>query len=179
MSMPVPRRFALPAIVVVGLAVLITALLAIGRVRVVKVGQTVRFDDFYYTIREVKRSTPVALSGTSSSPGQVEYTVTLTIDNRAKRVPYRFEHNWLILWDVHAPTRFYRVASDRCRAHSGATGSKYVDPLILNAGESATQDYVFVVPADVVTPRVKLMSGGRLGETLDRLLGEYTEFQLQ
>jgi len=167
-----------PAVVLVGLAVGVAALLPLGRVRVVQIGQPVRFDDFYYTVREVKRSTLAEPPRASNSKAQVEYTVTLTIDNRAKRVPYRFLENWLVLWDIHRPDRVYHVASDRLRERRDAIASKHLDPLILKAGESATQDYVFLVPADVFAPRIKLVTGGRIGETLDKLLGEYTEFQL-
>jgi hypothetical protein len=52
MRMPAPQSFAVPAIVLVGLAVVVTALSPLGRVRVAQVRQTIKFDDFYYTVRE-------------------------------------------------------------------------------------------------------------------------------
>ena len=47
MSFPPPKRFAVPAIIVVGLAVAVVAVVATARARVVRVGQTIRFDDSF------------------------------------------------------------------------------------------------------------------------------------
>jgi hypothetical protein len=175
MSLPSPRAFRIPAIVIVGLAVLAAVSLAIGRVRVVGVGQTVQIDDFFFTVRDVHRSTPAATA--AAAPESAEWVLTLAIDNRARRVPFRFSNQALIMIDPRDGT-VYHVAADRQRAHEEAHGGPQPDPLVLKPGESANRDYVFVIPANVAAPRLKPMPGGAFGDTIDKLLGVYTEIQL-
>ena len=63
-------------------------------------------------------------------------------------------------------------------AHEEAQGEPQPDPIVLQAGQSATRDYVFAVPLDLVAPRLKPMPGGVIGDTIDKVLGVYTEIQL-
>jgi hypothetical protein len=88
MSLPVPRGLRTPAIVIVGLAVLAAISLAIGRGRIVGLGQTMRIDDFNFTAQKVDRSAPPATVA-DGSLNLVDYVVTLKIDNHARRVPFR------------------------------------------------------------------------------------------
>jgi hypothetical protein len=176
MSLPVPRAIRTPAVVIVGLAVLATVALAVGRARVVGVGQTMQIDDFCFTVRNVHRSTASA-SGAGPSPDLVDYIITLTIDNRARRVPFRLANKALTLIDTQGG-KAYHVAADRQRAHEETHGGPQPDPLVLKSGESATRDYVFAVPAGLTAPRLNPMSGGAIGDTIDKVLGIYTEIQL-
>jgi hypothetical protein len=176
MSLPVPRTLRTPAIVIVGLAVIVTVSLAAGRARTVGIGQPVQIDDFFFTVRDVQRATR-RVTGAGTTIEVVDYVVTLTIDNRARRVPFRFANQALVLIDTHGG-QAYHVLADRQRAHEAAHGGPQPDPLLLKPGESATRDYVFEVPADVVAPRLKPMPGGVFGDTIDKLLGVYTEIQL-
>jgi hypothetical protein len=178
MSLPPPRSFGVPAIILLSLVVVIMAVLAMQRGRVITLGQTVRFDDSFFTVKEVKRSKSPSATLEANSAAPVDYIVTLAIDNKAKRVPFRFSDQSLVLFDRREPGRVYRVARDHQRAYHDANGMNYSDPLVLKAGETATQDYVFSVPGNMVGPRLKFMPGGRIGETLGRLLGDYTEIQL-
>jgi hypothetical protein len=176
MSLPVPRALRTPAIVIVGLAVILTVSLAAGRARIVGVGQTVQIDDFFFTVRDVQRKAPPVM-GAGTTSERVEYVVTVTIDNRARRVPFRFNNQALVLIDTDGG-KAYRVDTARQRAHEEAHGGPQPDPLVLKPGESATRDYVFAVPVDVIAPRLKPMPGGVFGDTVDKVLGVYTEIQL-
>ena len=147
MSLPLPQRFRVPAIVTVSMAVIIMVGLASPQGRVAKMGQTVQLDDFFFTVRDAKRLTTPKVDGHGNSAVLADYVVTLTIDNQAKRVPFRFSEQSLALIDTAGAGRVYHVDPERQRARYEATTAKYADPLVLKAGESATQDYIFAIPA--------------------------------
>jgi hypothetical protein len=107
----------------------------------------------------------------------VEYVVRLTIDNLAKRVPFRFTDGSVALFDPTSGKR-YRVDPEAQRAYETATGQDLPNPLILKAGESATKDYVFRLPAAVTDPRLGVAPGGWGGMFLEKLLFGTKEFQL-
>ena len=91
----------------------------------------------------------------------VEYVVTMTVDNRALRVPFRFSNGALAIVEQKEGHRYY-VNEAAQKAHEEAAGTPFADPLVLKAGESATRDYVFRVPADVVARGCALhREGGR------------------
>ena len=72
---------------------------AIRRDRVYKPGQTIQYDDFFFTVRGVNRS-PVSVPGRDGQPAaMVEYVVKLTIDNKAKRVSFPFAYGSVALFD--------------------------------------------------------------------------------
>jgi hypothetical protein len=171
------RKFPWLSVVVIGLLTVIMAVVATRRDRVFQPGQTIQYDDFFFTLRGVNR-TPIS---TSASDGQsasmVEYVVKLTIDNRAKRVPFRFTDGSVALFDPGGGKR-YRVAPEAQRAYEAATGQTRPDPLILKAGESATRDYVFRLPAVVTDPRLRIAPGGWGGMALENLLFGIKEFRL-
>ncbi len=171
------RKLGLRSVIVLVLLAVAMVILATRRDRVFKPGQTIQYDDFFFTLRGVNRS-PVA---TSASDGQsapmVEYVVKLTIDNRAKRVPFRFTDGSVGLFD---PTDGKRYLNDpeAQRAYEKATGQDLPDPLVLKAGESATRDYVFRLPAGVTDPRLRIAPGGWSGMPLEKLVFGIKEFQL-
>jgi hypothetical protein len=171
------RKFHGLSLVVVGLLALLMVLLATRRDRVFKPGQTIQFDDFFFTLRGVNRSPISSSASGGESASVVEYVVKLTIDNRAKRVPFRFTNGSVALFD---PTdgRRYLVDPEAQRAYEAATGQERPDPLILKAGESATRDYVFRLPARVTDPRLRIAPGGWGGMVLEKLLFGIKEFQL-
>jgi hypothetical protein len=177
MSFPPPRKMGLPSIGLVGLVTVFMLLLAVRRDRVLQPGQTLQFDDFFFTVRDALRSTPSRASGNVGPAGRVAYVVGLTIDNRAVRVPFRFSNAAVILIDPRDGRR-YAVDAEAQRAREEATGERLPDPLVLKAGESATKHFVFSVPADVIAPRMQVMPGGWVGLFLDRLLTGTKEFQL-
>jgi hypothetical protein len=177
MSLPPPRKVGVTSIVLLGVLTLSMVLFAIRRDRIQKQGQTIQFDDFFFTLKDVTCSQPNLLEGRSASPRLVRYIVTLTVDNRARRVPFRFNDQSLAIVDQREGRRFY-VDPAAQKAHEEATGARVLDPLVLKAGESATKDYVFSVPADVVAPRMRIAPGGWTGLAIDRLLTGLKEFEL-
>jgi hypothetical protein len=161
---------------VLGLVAVAMVLLAVRRDRVLKTGETLQFDDFFFTIRDVKRSSPLA-SKASGVPPMVEYVVTMTVDNRAMRVPFTFSSTAVAIVE-QTEGRHYVVNPVAQAAHEHAKGTAFADPLVLKAGESATRDYVFRIPAEVVAPRMRIAPGGWSGYIIDRLLTGNKEFQL-
>jgi hypothetical protein len=171
------RKHGLKWVAIVGLVTLIMVILATRRDRVYRPGQTIRYDDFFFTVRGVNRS-PVATSASRDpSASMVEYVVKLTIDNRARRVPFRFTDGSVALFDPASGKR-HLVDREAQRAYETATGQDLPDPLILKAGESATKGYVFRLPAGVTDPRLRVAPGGWGGLLIDDLLSGTKEYQL-
>lgn len=171
------RKFRALPIVVIGLLTLIMGVVATRRDRVFKAGQTIQFDDFFFTLRGVNRSPISSPRGDGTSAATVEYVVKLTVDNRARRVPFRFTDGSVALFDPNSGKR-YLVDPEAQRAYESATGQTRADPLILQAGESATRNYVFRLPAGVTDPRLRIAPGGWGGLVLEKLLFGLKEFQL-
>ena len=176
MSLPPPRRYRSISLLVFGLVTITMVLFAVRRDRLVKPGQTLQFDDFFFTIRDVTRSNPLESSRDQASR-VVEYVVTITVDNRALRVPFRFSNTALAIVDQKEGHRYY-VNNAAQKAHDEASGTSSADALVLKAGESATRDYVFRVPAKVAAPRMRIAPGGWTGLIIDRVLTGSKEFQL-
>jgi hypothetical protein len=107
----------------------------------------------------------------------VEYVVKLAIDNRAARVPFRFTNGSVALFDPTNGKR-YLVDPEARRAYAKATGRELPETLVLKAGESATGEYVFRLPAGVSDPRLRIAPGDWSGMVLDQLLFGIKEFQL-
>jgi hypothetical protein len=107
----------------------------------------------------------------------VRYVVTLTIENRAVRIPLRFHNAWLALFDPREE-QHYPLDGEEQRAYEEDTGRRHSDPLVLEAGESTTKDYVFVVPSGAAAPRLRIAPGGWLSLIIHRLLLGAREFQL-
>ena len=171
------RKFHWLSIVAVGLLALAMVVLATRRDRVFNAGQTIQFDDFFFTLRGVNRAPVSTGEGGGSSASPVEYVVKLTVDNRAKRVPFRFTNGAVALFDPNNGKR-YLVDPEAQRAYESATGQNQADPLILKAGESATRDYVFRLPAGVTDPRLRIAPGGWGGMVLEKLFFGLKEFRL-
>jgi hypothetical protein len=171
------RKFGWLTVVAAGLLVMIIGIAAVRRDRVFSPGQTIQYDDFFFTVRSVNRS-PVSISGNEgAAASMVEYVVKLTVDNRAKRVPFRFTNGSVALFNPKDGKR-YLVDAAAQTAYDQATAQKLPDPLILKAGESATKAYVFRLPAAVADPRLRVAPGGWSGMLLESVLFGTKEFQL-
>jgi hypothetical protein len=169
------RKPLLRSIIIVGLMLLIMVVLASRGDRVFKPGQTIQYDDFFFTLRGVNRSPVSEQDGKPTS--MVEYVVKLAIDNRAKGVPFRFSNGSVALFDSVSGKR-YLIEPEGQRAYEAATGHSAPDPLILKAGESATRAYVFRLPDSVTDPRLRIAPGGWGGMVLEKLVFGIKEFQL-
>ncbi len=177
MSLPPPRKLGVTSIVLLGVLTLSMVLFAIRRDRLLKPGQTIQFDDFFFTLENATRSEPIESKAANSPRGMVRYDLTLTVDNRAKRVPFRLGDQSLAIIDQRDGRRFY-VSRRAQQAQEDASGVHRTDPLVLKAGESATRDYVFAVPSDVQAPRLRIAPGGWFGLAIDRVLTGLKEFEL-
>jgi hypothetical protein len=177
MSFPPPRKLGSASIALLGVATLAMVLLAIRHDRLFKPGQTLQFDDFCFTLKGATRSERTVADGRIASPPLVRYVVTLAVENRAQRVPFRFSDQSLAIIDQREGRRFYVNAAAQ-REHERVTGKPLAEPIVLSAGDSATRDYVFLVPADVVAPRLRIAPGGWFGLAIDRLLTGTKEFEL-
>ena len=132
------RRFPVIAIVGMGLLLGFVGLIASNR-KNVKAGlnTSVRFDDFDFQVKNVQ-ITPVV------SNGRLSYTVTLQVDNRAKRVPFTFDERRVVVRD--SAGRSFR------------TIPPVSTPSVLPAGSNATFDLRFDLPADISTPRMRVLA---------------------
>jgi hypothetical protein len=171
------RKLGLGTLIVVGLLALVMGILTTRRDRVFKPGQTIQYDDFFFTLRGVNRSPVATSAGDGQSASMVEYVLKLTIDNRARRVPFRFTNGSVALFDP-ADGKRYLIDPEAQRAYAEATGQELPDPLVLKAGESATRAYVFRLPAAVTDPRLRIAPGGWSGMPLEKLVFGIKEFQL-
>jgi hypothetical protein len=177
MSLPPPRKVGAISVILLVVTTLALVLLAIRRDRLLAAGKTLQFDDFFFTLVDAKRSGPLETTPDRAAEPMVQYVVTLKIENQAKRVPFRFSEQSLAIVDQANGQRYYVHAADQ-KAHDDSTATHPGDPLSLEAGESATRDYVFRVAASAVSPHLRIAPGGWTGLVIDRLLTGLKEFQL-
>ncbi len=177
MSLPPPRKVGAISIILLVVATLTLVLFAIRRDRLLAAGQTLQFDDFFFTLVDAKRPGPIETGAELAADPMVHYVVTLKIDNRAMRVPFRFSDQSLAVIEQSEGRRYYVNAADQ-KAQDDAAGNHSAGPIFLKAGESATREYIFRVPASVVAPRMRIAPGGWSGLIIDRLLTGTKEFQL-
>jgi hypothetical protein len=163
--------------IAVGLLAVLALVVAARRDRVYQPGQTIRYDDFFFTLRGANRSPVPAADAQDRSAPAVEYVVMLTIENRAGRVPFSFPKGAVALFDPRDGRRFF-VDPQAQRAYEEATGRTSPEPLVLEAGETARRTYVFRLPADVAGPRLRVAPGGWSGLILENLFSGIQEFRL-
>lgn len=171
------RKLGLRSLILVGLLAMISVVLSVRRDHVFRPGETLQYDDFFFTLRAVNRSPATPPGGNGKAAPTTEYVVKLAIENRARRVPFRFDDDGVALVDPGDGKR-YRIDPEAQRAYDAATGRERPVPLVLKAGESATRDYVFRLPAGVADPRLRIAPGGWGGMVLESLLFGTREFQL-
>ena len=152
------RRLPVIALMCVSMLLGFVILIAANR-KNVKAGLNtpIRFDDFDFQVNNVKITA-------ADSNGRVNYTVTLQIDNRAKRVPFTFDERRVVVRDNLG--RLF------------ATVSPAMAPSILPAGSNATFDLRFDLPADISIPRMRVLASGPVGDVLEFLIFGDKEFSL-
>ena len=152
------RRLPMIAIVVMGLLLGFVVLIAANR-RNVKAGLNtpIRFDDFDFQVKNVQITPGI-------SKGLVSYTITLQVDNRAKRVPFTFDERRVVVRD-NAERSFRTVPPAAA-------------PSVLPAGTNASFDLRFDLPVDIGAPRMRVLASGPVGDMLEFLLFGDKEFSL-
>jgi hypothetical protein len=152
----------------VGLIALITYRVWLKPEEVVVPNRPIQFDDFAFTVRGVRTAEAIG-EGERRLPARGRFTiVTLEVDNRAKRVSYQFKNSAALLVDDEGRTYPTSIAGQNAlNAERGAP-----DPCSapLPAGTSATTELAFDVPADVRPTRMRLASGGPVGDALEALV---------
>ena len=171
------RKIGLRSAILLGVLALAAVIVSVRRDRVFNPGQTIQYDDFSFTLKGVNRS-PVPSSGGDAAPaGTIEYVVKLTIENRARRVPFRFTEQSVALVDANTGRRYW-VDPEAQRAYLAGTGQGNAVPMIVEPGRSATGAYVFRLPAGVTDPRLRIAPGGWGGMALETVLFGVKEFRL-
>jgi hypothetical protein len=171
-----PRMPGPGGIVLIVLAVIVLGLMALRQNRTAGLGQTIRFDDFDFTVLD---GSP--LSKDAGPPGGerpaadlADYLVRMRVDNRAKRVPFTFSGQSFAFVDLTGKYPMMRPSTEL-----SPSGERL--PLAsrtLQAGESATVDYVFSLPPDHEDLRLKVLSSGPVGDLLEWLLFGTKHFKL-
>ncbi|HKW45527.1 MAG TPA: DUF4352 domain-containing protein [Candidatus Eremiobacteraceae bacterium] len=122
-------------------------------VEVVAVGTPVRQDDFRYTVTRVLKH---------RASETVSYIVTIRVDNDAKQVVYVWRDDAAYVEDSAGrryPSR-----------NSKSQGQRDREPIL--AGDSASYDLTFDVPAAAAGPMLRYSNGILMGDVFD--LGAYT-----
>jgi hypothetical protein len=166
------RRLSWAGLALVLVALVFLCLVATRRDRTLGLGQSVQYDDFRFTVVEANRL------GQGPSPDLADdrddYLVGLRIDNRAKRVPFQFRGDRLVLVDVEGKADPIRPSGERT-----ASGEMVaLRTVVLQAGESATVDYLYSLPRDRSNLRLRVGIGGPVGDLIEWLVAGRTEFRL-
>ena len=122
-------------------------------VAIVAVGAPVRQDDFRYTVTRVLKH---------RTTDTVSYVVTIRVDNDAKQVSYVWRDDSAYVVDSVGHHYFAR--------NSASPGRRDRQPI--SAGDSASYDLTFDVPAPAVGPMLRYSNGILMGDVFD--LGAYT-----
>jgi hypothetical protein len=163
-------------IVLIVLAVIVLGLMALRQNRTAGLGQTIRFDDFDFTVEHASpRSGSAGASGAQRPDADFsDYVIRMRVDNRAKRVPFKFSGQSFVFVDLTGKYPMMRPSTE-------LSPSRERLPLAsrtLQAGESATVDYVFSLPPDHENLRLKILSSGPVGDLLEWLLFGTKQFKL-
>jgi hypothetical protein len=171
-----PRMLGPRGIILIVLAVIVLGLLATRQNRMVGLGQTIHFDDFDFTAMDAALLPEDAEAARGGNPAEdrANYRVRMRVDNRAKRVPFTFSGQSFAFVDLAGKHPMMRPLSER----SSTAGRAPLAPYTLKAGESATIDYLFSLPADHEDLRLKVLSSGPVGDLLEWLLFGTKQFKL-
>jgi hypothetical protein len=165
-------------IILIVLALIVLSLLATRQNRTLGLHQAVQYDDFFFTVEDASRlpapAEPVRARPGEPGAGDADYLVRIKVENRAKRVPFQFSGQFFVFVDPAGNRPMIRPSAERSPSGDLSPPALYV----LQAGESRSVDYVFSLPGDLKDLRLRVMTGGPVGDFLDWLLFGRKEFQL-
>jgi hypothetical protein len=171
-----PRAIGPGGIVLIVLTVIVLGLMALRQNRTAGLGQTIRFDDFDFTVEDAsvlsESQAPTAARGPATDI--TDYRLRMRVDNRAKRVPFTFSGRSFAFVDLTGKHPMMRPL-----AELSPSGERV--PLAsrtLQAGESATVDYIYSLPSDRENLRLKILSSGPVGDLLEWLIFGSKQFRL-
>jgi hypothetical protein len=169
-------QLGLGTIILIVLALLVMVVLATRRNQTLMVGQTVQFDDFLFTVLDAAMlpADPARANRPDQPAGRVDYLVRLKVENKARRVPFKFGGESLAVADPTATNRRLRPWAERM------TSGELAPPVVhvLKAGEDATYDYFFSLPEKADDLRLRIAPGGWSGDFLEWLIFGRKEWRL-
>lgn len=163
MNKLVGNRLRVTGVAVVGILVAIA--LAIAGLytfstpqRYVALGTPIQQDDFVYVVTAVGRTPQISNKSATAKANGIFYIVTIRVDNKARRVAFKWDER--IPQIVNAQGTRYDKSRDGQAALDAATKPSYTIP----AGQSATFQAVFDVPADIDKPVLAFDNGILMGD---------------
>jgi hypothetical protein len=124
----------------------------------VALGTPIHQDDFVYVVTGVGRSPEISNGAATARATGIFYIVTIRVDNDAKRASFRWDER--IPHIVDAQGHRYDKSPDGQAALNASTKPNYTIP----AGQSASFQAVFDVPADIQAPALALDNGILMGD---------------
>ncbi len=176
MSERKPRVPGPGGIVLIVLALIVLGLMALRQNRTAGLGQTIRFDDFDFTVEQASPLSGTAGPSEAQRPAGdfADYVVRMRVDNRARRVPFTFSGQSFAFADLTGKHPRMRPSAELSPSGERLPPASRT----LQAGESATVDYVFSLPPDHEDLRLRVLSSGPVGDLLEWLLFGTKQFKL-
>ncbi len=159
------KGFAVTAAIaaVIGVSLLTTFALLNRRDQIVGLNQEIQYDDFAFSVLEVRKSDLLGSEGQQARAQGVYYVVTLKIANHAKRVDYNFKKASPIL--VDAAGREFQVSAAGQQALESAGSNQCSAPI--PAGAFCVTEVVFDLPADARVAQLRISEWPLAGDILD------------
>jgi hypothetical protein len=146
----------------IGISLLATLALLNRRDQTVGLNQEIQYDDFAFSVQEVRKASALGKSDLLS-PNSVYYVVTIKVANHAVRVDYTFKKNSAVLVDSNG--REFHLSKSGQQALEASQGQQCIGAI--PAGASCLTDVVFDLPADAHVSQLKISEGGLAGDILD------------
>lgn len=164
------RRPALIAVACAGLLlVLVPVVVVVSRSeQLLGLNQPIQFDDFAFSVVGVRKAAALGQGEERRTAGGAFAVVAFKIDNKARRVSYRFNPGSLVLVDDQG--RGHWLAADGQRALESESGRATPCTGPIPAGSACVVDLVFDVPADAHSLRLKFAYQSAVLQFLDHAL---------
>jgi hypothetical protein len=129
--------------------------------RTVRIGETVRQDDFSYTVEGFTKVKSLGADADRATASGTFYIVTVLVENHAVRVGFEWEPSMVYI--VDAAGREYQASA------AGQTALDEMNPphAIIDHGESAELQVAFDLPAGIDRPAVAYSNGIMMGDVFD------------
>ncbi|MDQ6767652.1 MAG: DUF4352 domain-containing protein [Candidatus Eremiobacteraeota bacterium] len=127
----------------------------------ISLGTPIRQDDFTYIVTAVGRTPQIANRSAIAKANGIFYIVTIHVDNDAKREDFKWDER--IPHIVDAQGERYDKSADGQAALDAALKPQYT----ISAGQSASFQAVFDVPADIQKPLLAFDNGILMGDLLN------------
>jgi hypothetical protein len=137
------------------------------RNQIVGFNQEIQYDDFAFSVLNVRKANTLAADPSGQTAGTAFYVVTMKIANHARRVNYIFDKSVAILVDDRGN-----------QYHVSEVGQKAVNEEPTRAGSceseispdsSCITDVVFQLPAGASVSHLRISEGGKLGDVADTI----------